>query len=209
MKITEYIYGGKTRCVQAAFRMFVHAKTGKDIGCEKADKITGYVEGRGTWQFRMLLGLASFGLQVVDQENFDIELFLSDPEEAIRRQVGDPDTVAAIIQETDLEAEKTAVRKCLELQSVQFLEKVPARQDILKYLEENWLLMVNVNRRILDGKPGREGHILIVEALSGENIFCHDPGPGGGLNIPIKFDLFEVAWKSPEPDMANIIAVRG
>lgn len=208
MKITKYIDGGTTRCVQASFRMLVHAKTGKDIGSELADEVTGYVEGRGTWQFRMFLGLASYGMTVLDHEKFDIHLFLRDPEAAIKLQVGDPQVVAAIVDETDFEAETLAVKKCIDSSQIEFIETSPNIEHITEYLADNRLLMVNVNRRILDNKDGREGHILIVEKIVNEQVVVHDPGPGGGLNIPIDIELFRSAWTSPAPEMANIIAVK-
>jgi len=207
-KIEKYVSGGQTRCVQAAFRMLVYAYRHVDIDKQEADRITGYVEGRGTWQFRMFLGLAQHGLHVTDHEDFDVNLFLKNQRQAISRQVGDEVVVQGILDETDLEAEHRAVRACLASELIEFKETVPSFDDFRGYISEGCVCLANVNRRILDRKPGREGHILLVEDISDSEVLVHDPGPGGGLNITLERDLFAEAWTSPSPEVANIIAIR-
>ena len=208
-KLKKYISGGTKRCVQASYRMVVHALTGDDPGEDAADIQTGYVEGRGTWQFRMLLALADYSLKVVDHELIDTQLFLMDPAEAIRAQAGNELVAQQIIDETDIEAEKNAVRKCLENPLITFEESVPSIEQMEEELRVGNLLLVNVNSRVLRGQKGRQGHILIIENIDDDMVTYHDPGIDGGLNKQIEKNEFVKAWHSPSVEMANYIAVSG
>lgn len=207
MKVKKYVTGGEIRCVQSAFRMVLHALTGEDPGQDAADKMTGYVEGRGTWQFEMLVAFASYDLQVVDHEQLDIAKFRSDPEQAIRDQVEDPAAIQGILDETDFEAELAALKKCVASPNITFIESAPTFDDLKRELLDGRLVMVNVNRSVLRGIEGREGHILILESFDEDGLVVHDPGDDGGLNKRLDKELFEKAWMSPSKHMANYISV--
>lgn len=205
-KVTQMISSGEMRCVQSAFRMVVLALIGIDPGAEKADAMTGYVEGRGTWQFRMLLALASYGLNVIDHEAFDPQEFLTDPEQSIRKQVRDPEIAAQNIAETDLDAEVDALRRCLESPGIQFINAVPSFDDLTNELKRNKLVMCNINLRALENAPGHLGHMVVIESLDKEKIVFHDPNPPGTLGRTASIDAFYKAWTSPGEDMANYIS---
>ncbi|MEM8988268.1 MAG: hypothetical protein AAGC95_16250 [Pseudomonadota bacterium] len=207
MNINKFINGGIDRCVQASFRMIAIAHTGNDPGKEEADRLTGYVEGRGTWQFRMFLSLAEMGLSIVDHENFDFQGFLTDPEKAIFEQVEDPEAVQGILDETDIPAEQAAIRSCIESELISFDQSVPSFSDIEQQIEKNRIVMCNVNLRVLEGRDGREGHMLLIKSLHKDFIVAHDPGSNGGLNKKFARAKFEEAWSSPSPEMANYIAI--
>ena len=208
MKIKNYVSGGMTRCGQACFRMIVDTLANQTISESEADKITGYVEGRGTWQFKMLLGFASFGLSVKDHENFNVALFLENPVKAIEEQTEDKDAIKGILDETDCEAEQKAVASCLQSPLIKFVDSIPKLDDLKNELSSNAFVIVNVNSKVLQNKPGREGHILIIEDILDDHIIVTDPGPQGGLGVKIPIDLFIKAWNSPSQKMANFISVK-
>jgi hypothetical protein len=187
--------------------MVVEALTGHDPGQDEADKMTGYVEGRGTWQFRMLLALADLGLNVIDHEKFNVQEFIDDPEAAIRKQVEDEAAIQGILNETDIEAERSALQRCVASDRIQFIESVPTLADLTREIAQERLVLCGVDLQVLKGKDAREGHMLIVEALEGEDIIVHDPGPDGGLGVRIPIKLFHAAWTSPSEAMASIISV--
>ena len=207
MKIKNYISGGSIRCLESSFRMVVAAFTGHDPGQAAADKMTGYVEGRGTWQFRMMLSLAELGLNVIDHEKFDAQGFIDDPEAVIRQQVGDEAAIQGILDETDIEKERDAVRRCVASDRIQFIESVPTLADLMNEIGKGRLVLCNVDLQVLKGKAVREGHMLIVEAVEEDTIIVHDPGPEGGLGVKMPLKLFHAAWTSPVEAMASIISV--
>lgn len=207
MQVKQYISGGAIRCVQSSFRMIVLALTGEDPGEEAADRMTGYVEGRGTWQFRMLLALADYGLHAVDHEKFNVREFIDDPVSAIREQFRDEAAVQSILDETDLAAECEALASCVQSPFITFIESVPTFDDLSAQIAKGRLVMVNVNLQVLEGKSAREGHILILENIDGDTVVAHDPGPNGGLGRSFPRDLFQKAWQSPSIAAANYISV--
>ena len=187
--------------------MVIWALVGNDPGLDSTDRMTGFVEGRGTWQFRMLLAFADYGLNSIDHEEFDAEGFTRDPEAAIRKQVQEEEAVLGIINETNMVAEKEAVLKCLASPLIRFIDSAPSFIDLQSEIDQQKLLLVNVNLKVLRGEVGREGHMLILERIGEESVVVHDPGPRGSLGVEIPRKLFEEAWTSPSKGMANYIAV--
>ncbi len=205
--ITRHISGGTSRCVQAAFRMIVEAYQGADPGEALADAVTGYVEGRGTWQFRMMLALADLGLHVIDHENFDFRKFVTDPADAIQAQTQDEHVTQLVLAETDLAAETLAARHCIESPRIELIQAVPTFDDVMAQIALGRIVICNVNLQVLEGKPEREGHILLVVDGNDTVVMAHDPGPHGSLGRKFSRDLFQKAWASPSPAMANYISV--
>jgi hypothetical protein len=206
-KVRNYINGGATRCVQASFRMVVETFNGGDPGLDFADAVTGYVEGRGTWQFRMLLAFADIGLNALDHELLDVEKFVSDTRGAIFDQTRSAHVTQLIMDETDVEAEVLAATRCLQSPYVEFVMGTPTMADLVAQVEMGRLVMCNVDLQVLEGKPEREGHILLIESIGSDLVIAHDPGPHGSLSRRFDRDLFERSWSSPSPEMANFISV--
>ena len=141
MKVRKMVVAGEKRCLQACFRMVVDALTGTDPGRDYADAATGYVPGRGTWQFRTLLAFAQLGLDVVYHEAFDVDGFVRAPECAIRRQVQDPSVVAQFLKESDLLGEAEALQQCLLDPSIRFVDTIPTMTDMLAESRRDRLLI--------------------------------------------------------------------
>lgn len=205
--ITHYISGGATRCVQASFRMILETYQGSDIGEARADDLTGYIDGRGTWQFRMLLAFANFGFNVIDHENFDFGKFIIDPKGAIQDQTQDDHVTNLIMAETDIPAETAAVHLCINSPRINLIRGIPTFDDVIVQIMLGRLVMCNVNLQVLEGRSERAGHILIPTYIDNNVVIAHDPGPHGSLNRSFCRDLFESSWTSPAPTMANYISV--
>ena len=186
--------------------MVVEAFSGVDPGLEVAERETGYVEGRGTWQFMALNSLANRGLNVVDHEQLDTALFVESPEEAIRLQVRDDVVAKQIIAETDLAAERANLQDCLRNPRVDFVQGIPRIDDLQRKSAEGQLLICNINQRVLENESGHVGHFVLVEAVEDEVVF-HDPAPPGVFARRVPLELFGKAWTSPSLEMANYIAV--
>lgn len=187
--------------------MIVEAYQGADPGEALADAVTGYVEGRGTWQFRMMLALADLGLHVIDHENFDFRKFVIDPAGAIQAQTQDEHVTQLVLAETDLAAETKAAQQCIESPQIELIQAVPTFDDVIAQIALGRIVICNVNLQALEGKPEREGHILLIVDGGDTVVIAHDPGPHGSLGRSFNRDLFQKAWASPSPAMANYISV--
>lgn len=205
--ISEIIVNGEMHCLQSCFRMVVKAFTGEDPGAAMADEITGYVEGRGTWQFKALLGFVRYGLTVIDHELFRAEEFVVNPVETIEKQVQNELVAAQIIAETDLEKEIAAVKKCMQSAYIEFIESSPTFSDITSEIQKGKLLICNINQKILLGEDGHAGHFVVVEKIEDTKVVYHDPHPPGVFKAEVSSELFAKAWTSPSASIANYIAV--
>lgn len=194
-------------CLPAAFRMILSVLTGTDPGAAGADEVVGYVPGRGTWQFRALLGFAGAGLDVIDCELFNTSEFLRDPVGTILRQVGDPEVGQQNLAETDVDREVEALRECLANPRIRFEERVPTIADITRELGRGRLVLCNVNSNRLVGLPGHRGHSVVVTSVRDGSLVLQNPGPPPHLNQVVAFEDFEGAWRSPSEAMANYISV--
>lgn len=194
-----------TRCVQASFRMVMEVLTGRDPGPAAADEMTGYAEGRGTWQFRMLISLARAGLRVRDVEALNVSLFLEDPEAAIREQVRDEGVAKDYIADTNLPSEVSALRECVEDPRVDFLDMTPTLEDAARAIEADTLLLCHVNGRTLAEEPGHTGHLIVVETIDEDGVLLHNPGPPAQWARRVDASLFEKAWDA----IPNYISVTG
>ncbi len=207
-RIREYIGNpDENHCLQASFMMVVDTALSRRLTWSESETLTGYVPERGTWQFQMLLAFADMGFNAVDHERFDAELFVRDPEAAIRQQIGDDeDTIQAVLDDTDLEAEAKRVRACLESPRVEFRNSVPTLEDMQGALADDAYVLATVNSRQFHGRgDGYEGHLVVIESLDGM-VRMKDPFEGvGELAVPV--GDFINAWHSPSESMANFIAV--
>jgi hypothetical protein len=165
------------------------------------------VDGSGTWQFQMLLALGSMGIAVVDHELFDPDKFLLDPEKAIRDQVADPIVAEKTLRDTDIPKEVASLAACLDSGNVEFINSIPSLNDLELRVNAGELLLISLNRNVLDGVPGHTGHMVVVNGIAKEGVRMHDPGPPANPNRIVSQDLFNRAWKSPSGSMANYIAL--
>jgi hypothetical protein len=194
-------------CLQASFRMVLEALGRGDPGPELADQMTGFRPGHGTWQFRMLLSFANAGLTVTDHERLYVNEFLRDPAVAIRLQVRDPAVAAQYIADTDCDAERAALQECLRHPNIVFRDSVPALSDMVEELHAGRYVMCYVNSRVLAGKPGNMGHMIVVEDIGAERVRIQDPGPPTHFDRDVPLPLFTQAWMSASPDVANMFVV--
>lgn len=210
MEIPEFIANTPDgqRCMQATYRMTVHALTGVQPTAAEAEEETGFVAGRPTWQFTMMLGFAARGIRVNDWERFDPLDFLRDPVSSIERQVGDPAIAQQVLDESDIDHEVAALTKCLESPLISFTDRVATTADLQREMSDETLLLCNVNARRLMGEPGRVGHFVIVQSINDDSVIVTDPGLPPVNRHEIPTPRFNEAWGDPSPDMANFISAR-
>jgi len=193
----------RNHCVQASFRMAMEALAGRDPGPARAEELTGWVPGRGTWQFRMLIALADAGLAVADVEPLDVERFLADPAAEIVREVESREVAEQYIADTDLEAEVAALRACVAHPRIAFVDRAPTIGEARDALEGCALLLCHVNGKALTDEPGHSGHMVVVERIDEHSVLLHNPGPPARFRHELPIATFERAWR----EMRNFIRV--
>jgi hypothetical protein len=193
-------------CLQSCYIMVVESGTGEKLDFDQADSETGFVKGRGTWQFQMMLSLADRGFRVVDHENFDPEAFVLDPTASIALQVGNESALESVLAVTDVAAEASRVQACLNRIGVDFTSSVPTLDDLKSVLDSGAYVMTTLNaKKFYFDDDGYDGHLVIIESISDLGVSMQDPFLEGGANI-VDIDRFFEAWTSPSDSMANFVA---
>lgn len=85
-------------------------------------------------------------------------------------------------------------------------EKDLSLQELFSFLTKNSIPIVLVNWSIIKGKPGYQGHFLVISGYDKENVFVHNPGiEKASAYMPIPKDLFIKMWESKGTDKDTVI----
>lgn len=194
-------------CFQACFKMVINYYFDKEISMSSAELLTNFVTGRPTWPYKGMLMFAEKGLYIRVVEDFPIELFTEDPEEAIKNNVGDDDIAQQIICSSDLVSEQFLAKKCIENPNIQFDKKEPSFEDIIRLIELGCLIIVNVNYWALLGEDKYYGHFVIVQEIKKDSVILQNPGLPPIKDQVVPIETFIRAWHYPNSKLANAIAV--
>lgn len=162
----------------------------------QAEQICGYVPGKGTWKTKLLLSLNELGLQTKWIEDFDHSMFVKDPEGYLAT-ILDEEALDWQIRNSNLPEEAERMGQYLS-KGLPLEERKGTRQDIKNFLNEGWLVMVEVNENVIAGVPGYLGHVVLVVGYDDDvNVVIHNPDGNNGNkpNQVISWELLEQAWK--------------
>lgn len=81
-------------------------------------------------------------------------------------------------------------------------------KDVFIKFQQNYLIIFNINSRIVNRKKGFSGHFVLLTGFNKNNIFIHDPGllPKPNRKVPSK--LFLQAWRYPQKEYDTILIKR-
>lgn len=157
--------------------------------------ITGYVPGKGTWPAESMVNLSKLGFETRWIEDFDNQAFIADQTGYLSR-ILDPESLKWQIENSNLPLEAQRIKDYLDGGN-KIEERKGTRQDIKDFLDDGWLVRLEVNANPLAGVPGYEGHSVIVIGYDSENIVIHNPDGTNG-NQPaqvVSWPELEQAWK--------------
>ena len=191
-----FIENPDNHCVPATTGMILaYFLPEKKYTMSELDKLCGYVEGRGTWQAESLLQLHKLDFQVHAIESFDHEAFASDPQKYLS-SILDKEALDYQLKHTDLELEAQRIQEYIDLGLP--LENRPATDDdIRQFIDNGWLVRLEVNDRPLAGKTGYNGHSILVIGYDDNGAIIHNPDGmnGNKPNQKVSWELLNQAWK--------------
>ena len=161
-----FINNPNTRCVPACFGMgLAYFSPEKKYSMKDLEKFCGYEEGKGTWKAVVMLNLAKLGYKVHWIEQFDFKKFAADPK-AYLRSFLDEEAYKNQISQTNLELEAKRMQEYID-NGLPLENRQGTNDDIKHFLDDGWLVHLEVNARTLSGKPGYDGHgILVAKAIN-------------------------------------------
>ena len=194
--VVPFVPNPDDRCLPATIGMVLaHFMPERHFTMPELEQLCGYEQGQGTWKALSMLNLAKLGFQVHWIEDFDHERFAASPK-AYLRTILDDDAYEWQVTHSNLEQEADHIRRYME--SGLPLEKRPAtNDDIKRFLDDGWLVHLEVNAQTLSHQPGYEGHSILVIGYDDTGVTIHNPdGKNGNKpNQRVSWELLDQAWK--------------
>lgn len=200
---------GTLRCTQASMIMAIKTTLGREISMEEAERLSGYIEGRETWPYQMMLSLADLGLHVTSIETLNPEALVADFEREERRVLGDNEEVIQyILSITDIPAETKRIKTFIDHPNASFEVRAPTVDDLHVALKGGALPLVSLDYGVLHQTgEGYEGHMVVVSGVGPDYVEVFDPGPPGDIwNVPI--GRFQAALDSPTEGTGAMVMLR-
>jgi hypothetical protein len=210
-KITKYMHEApdNLHCLQVCFAMVYNTLLDDAITLADAERLTGYIKDKATWQFQALDSFAERGLEVLSIDRFDLHAFAKEPEATIRRFYTDPKVVEFILAASDCQQEVKVLTQSLTRPNFFVETRIATLADIERLITDDWCVICNVNSAALKGDfENYAGHFVIVESLDEKEAVIHNPGLPPIFNQRIAREVFDKAWNYPDETMATIYAAR-
>lgn len=189
-----FVRDDSDRCVPATIGMVLaYFMPERQFSDEDLNEISGYKQGRGTWQTQSMLSLADLGFETKWIEDFDHKRFIKNPEEYLR-SILDDEAFQYQLHNTDLKSEAVKMRAYLAKHPIE--QRKGTVEDIKQLINDGWLIWLEVNANPLAGKPGYEGHSVLVIGYDNDGVIIHNPDGTNG-NIPnqhVSYELLDQAW---------------
>ncbi len=194
-----------SHCWQCCLRMIQeYFYPDKKFSFEEWDELTGKKEGLWSFPLKGMAVMEKLGFEVINWKDFDYNLFADMGGEYLKQRYGE-EIGNEEIKHCDIASE---MENAKNLQHLLSEPKVPDINDLKKLLKDGYLVICNVNSRVLKEKSGYSGHFVTIYEMDSNNIFMHDPGPPGIKARIVPLDLFERAWCSFSPRDKNIMAFK-
>ena len=193
-------------CYQAALKIVLrHFRPQHDPTWAELDRLTGKVEGFGTWPFAGLMWLQEQGLDVTNVELMDNRRFASEGRAYIAEVSG---REFAESLDPGLDLSRVQAEAALFTRRVRCEIRAPSFDDIRRALLAGGLVVCNVNSRALNGRDGYTGHFVVAKGFDPEGLIIQDPGPPGEANRKVSFERFERAWAYPNEAVKWLAVIR-
>lgn len=177
----------------------------RTFALRQLEEMTGFKKGLWTWPMRGVLSMLDLGFTVRDIEDFDYAAVGRDAKTYLRtiygEQAAEEQIAHSDISETERAANEFARR-------VQTERRIPDKKDIVTFLNDGYLVLCLVNSRVLNGKRGYVGHMVVLYRQSSSSVWLHDPGLPPRPNRRVSWKVFERAWGFPDKKAKNILAFR-
>ncbi len=191
-------------CTQAVYLMILdhfmprHAYTMDEVAAK-----TGFEINKGSWPIGGMLWFKQLGFEVINITNFDYLKFSQDAKKYLR-DILSKDAAEAEINDTNIAAEERRAHLVAESDFV--VKKVPQIEDILKALDEGYLVHCGVDAAILeDMDEDYLGHGILIVGYDEDSIIFNDPGLPAQKDKKASRALFDKAWSGEGPELKEMV----
>lgn len=193
-------------CFEACVAMILETTDPtKKYTLEELAKIAGKKPKGWTWPMRLATWLVDQGFEVVSEDGFDYEAFVRDGALYLERTFGN-EVAKVQIKHADIEAERQAVPAFIDV--IHPKKVIPTIERVRELIEAGYLVICNVNQRVMKKEPGYAGHAVVLYDFTDRGFYLHDPGLPAARAQHVPTKLFEDAWAFPNVDAKNILAIK-
>jgi predicted alpha/beta hydrolase family esterase len=195
-----------THCFQAALRMVTKKYFPREeYTWGEWENITAKVKGLWTWPTAGLLWLQQKGSEIKVKEVFEYQRFIDEGEAYLLEFFGE-EVGKQQIKYSDIPQEQKLLSQALK--STDIVHGIPTLEDLKELLVSGYVLICNVNAKVLNEQSGYAGHFVVVYDCDGENFTLHDPGLPLQPERKVSLKQFEKAWSYPDEKSQNVVAIR-
>ena len=178
-KKVSFISNHDTRCVPCTFGMGLAYFSPKlKFTMKELENFCGFKEGHGTWKAEAILGMARLGYEVYWIEQFDFNSFSNNPEAYLRSILSD-EVYKEQASNTDLQLEAKRMKKYIN-SGLPLEYRQGTNDDIKDFLDDGWLVHLEVNARTLAGRSGYDGHSILVTGYNDDEVIIQNPDSDNG-----------------------------
>lgn len=195
-----------THCFQAALKMVMKYFWPKmEFSWKQLERISAKKRGLWTWPLAGLVWLTLNKVEVKNIERFNYHKFARDGEKYLIKLFG-PEVGKAQIEHSNIKQEQRLSK--IFVKAVETEKRLPTLHDIRILLADDFLVVCNVNARVLDKRSGYTGHFVVVIGYTDKHLILHDPGLPPHKSRKVPYNLFAEAWAYPNKEAKNIMAFR-
>lgn len=193
-----FVSNPDNRCVPATIAMVVqYFMPEKHFTLAQSEHLCGYVKGMATWEFAHMLKLDELGFEQRRIDDFDLKEFAADPEKYLRKILKDPAALEyQLANAGDLQLHGAEAREYLK-RGLHHEQRPGTLKDVKQFLDDGWLVRLEVNARPLVGTSGYDGHSVLVIGYDDKGFILHNPDgvAGDRPNQHISPELLTRAWR--------------
>lgn len=203
LNVPFYQQPDKNGCVMASLKMALEY-FGEKYSWEKLNQMTEREEGRWADLNSAIVKLKEKGWNVKTFTLFDSKRFVSEGLNYLYEIYGKEITEQVYIPCYPFKTAKKAHAEMVKLKIVEM--KSLSFKEIENFIKDGFIIMVTINSRIMAGKPGYMGHVVIITGFDDKNVWYHEssfdnPQP----NKKVDKDLFIKAHEDRGTDNEVIV----
>lgn len=160
-------------CMVAALRSTLEYITSESYTWDEIADILGYTPGKAAWTVKAWTQLARQGFDIRMVEKFDYKRFQYEGEDYLRATLR-PEEFAWQLKNSNVMDIRALIPEFYE--TVHHVQRSPALGDIDDMLQNGYIVLVQLNSRILNGKDGFVAHMITIYDTYGDAYIAHDPG---------------------------------
>lgn len=191
-----FIENSDDRCTVAVIGMVLaYFMPERHFSASELEVICGYEKGRSIWKAESMLNIAKLGFQLCWIEDFDHYKFMADPKGYLRSILNEEAYEWQVLH-GNLEKEAGRIQQYID-RGLPLKQRRATNDDIRHFLDDGWLVHLEVNAHTLSGRSGYEGHSVLVIGYDDNGVTIHNPDGLSG-NKPrqyVSWELLDRAWK--------------